>query len=92
MGFTYEETERNEVLDFANELEDLISDNDAKTVFSQIQNYMLEVISQNQNNKELFYRVTRDLKYVEDARRQASLIPAMNTQTICENLSFKMFL
>ena len=84
--------EKNEVLDFAGELQNLISDNDAKTVFAQIQNYMLEVISQNQNNKELFYRVTRDLKYVEDARRQASLIPAMNTQTVCENLSFKMFL
>lgn len=84
--------ERSKVLDFAGELQNLISDNDAKVVFEQIQNYLYEMIKQNCNNKELFYRIMRDLKFVEDAKRQMSLTPPMNLQSVCENLSFKMLL
>lgn len=84
--------EKTQVLDFAGELLNLVSENDAKMVFEQIQNYLYEMIKQNYNNKELFYRFMRDLKFVEEARRQMSLTPPMNLQTVCENLSFKMLL
>ena len=83
---------KNEVLSFEEKLLDLISDNDALVVFSQIQNYMTETIKENFNNKVLFNKLMQDLKYVEDAKRQILLTPAMNTQTVCENLSFKLFL
>ena len=83
---------KNEVLSFEDKLLDLISDNDAQTVFSQIQNYMLSVIKENYTNKVLWNKVKQDLKYVEDAKRQISLTPAMNIQSVCENLSFKLFL
>ena len=84
--------ERAEVLDFAGDMLNLISDNDAKVVFEQMQNYLSEMIEQNYDNKELFYRFMRDLKYVEEAKRQMSLTPPMNAQTVCENLSFKILL
>ena len=78
--------------DFETNLANLISANDAKTIFTQIQNYMLSVIKSNPENKQLFYRLTRDMSYVEDAKRQISLTPAMNIQTVVENLCFKMIL
>ncbi len=83
---------KNQVLEFETNLINLIGSNDAKTIFTQMQNYMLSVIKANSDNKQLFYRVIRDLSYVEDAKRQISLTPAMNIQTVVENLSFKMIL
>ena len=53
---------------------------------------MLETIKANISNKHLFYRLTGDLKHVEEAKRQISLTPAMNLQTVVENLCFKIIL
>ena len=53
---------------------------------------MLATIKSNLENKHLYYRLMEDLGYVEDAKRQISLTPAMNLQTVVENLSFKMIL
>lgn len=83
---------KNQVLEFETNLTNLIGSNEAKVIFTQMQNYMLSVIKANSDNKQLFYRVIRDLSYVEDAKRQISLTPAMNIQTVVENLSFKMIL
>ena len=80
------------MLDFESNLINLINENDAKTVFSQIQNYMLAIIKENPENKHLFYKLLEDLKYVEDAKRQISLTPSMNIQAVVENLCFKMIL
>ena len=88
----YWKKERSAVLDFASEMQNLVSDYDEKIVFEQMQNYMFEKMREYSADKNLFYRFMRDLKYVEEANRQASLTPPMNTQTICENLSFKMLL
>ncbi len=88
----YWQKERNEVLDFSVEMQKLISENDSKIIFSQMERYLLEMIKLNYNNKDLFYKFIKDLKHVEDAHRQVSLIPPMNVQTVCENLSFKMIL
>lgn len=83
---------KNQVLDFESNLMELISANDARTVFTQIQNYILAVVKSNSNNKPLFYKLTQDLKYVEEAKHQVSLTPSMNVQTVAENLCFKMVL
>ena len=88
----YWKKERSAVLDFASEMQNLVSDYDEKIIFEQMQNYIFEKMREYSADKNLFYKFLRDLKYVEEASRQASLIPPMNSQTICENLSFKMLL
>lgn len=88
----YWTTGRNQVLDFENNMSALIAEHGAMVVFSQIQNYLLSMIKTNSQNKPLFYKFMDDMKSVEDAKRQISLTPAMNIQTVVENLSFKMIL
>ena len=83
---------RNDVLEFENSLLKLFSDNDPKEILTQMQNYLLAMIKSNLDNKQLYYRFMDDIKYVEEAKRQISLTPAMNTQTVVENLCFKMIL
>lgn len=84
--------ERGQVLEFEKKLLGLISENEPKEVFTQIQNYMLETIKANSSNKHLFYRLVKDLEAVEEAKRQISLTPAMYLQTVVENLCFKIIL
>ncbi len=88
----YWTTGRNQVLDFENKMSALIAEHGAMVVFSQIQNYLLSMIKTNSQNKPLFYKFMDDMRSVEDAKRQISLTPAMNIQTVVENLSFKMIL
>lgn len=88
----YWTTGRNQVLEFENKLTASIAEHGAMVVFSQIQNYMLSMMKSNSQNKPLFYKLMEDMKSVEDAKRQISLTPAMNIQTVVENLSFKMIL
>lgn len=83
---------RNDVLEFENNLLKLTSENEPKEIFTQIQNFLLAMIKSNLDNKPLYYRFMEDLGYVEEAKRQISLTPAMNIQTVIENLSFKMIL
>lgn len=83
---------KNEIIDFENNLYKLTVENDTMEVLTQIQNYMLAVIKSNLEDKSLFYKITQDMKYVEEAKRQISLTPAMNLQTVVENLSFNMIL
>ena len=88
----YWTTERNSVLDFENNLYKLALENDPKEILEQIQNYMFNVIKINLDNKQLFYKLTQDIAYVEEAIRQLSLTPSMNLQTVIENLSFNIIL
>ncbi len=83
---------RNQVLEFETNLMNLINEHDAKTIFTQIQNYIYSVIKANPDNKQLFYKLTEDLKHVENAKRQISLTPAMNIMSVVENLCFKIIL
>ena len=59
---------------------------------SELEQMSEEERKSNLENKHLYYRLMEDLGYVEDAKRQISLTPAMNLQTVVENLSFKMIL
>lgn len=83
--------DKNKVLDIENELLIVMTDNEPKEVFNQIQNYMFDVLVANFNNKHLYYRILEDLRYVEDAMQQVTL-SKMNLQTVVENLCFKLFL
>jgi hypothetical protein len=88
----YWQIERGKVLDFENNILKLISENEPMEIFTQIQNYMLATMKANSENKQLFYRLIRDIKFVEDAKLQISLTPAMGLMAVVENLAFKMIL
>lgn len=88
----YWNIDRNDVLNFENDLINLINENDSVQVFEQMENYMFLLMKTNFDNKILFHRLLKDLEYVEIAKRQANLSPPMNEPTICENLAFKMIL
>ncbi|MBD5402901.1 hypothetical protein HDR58_08920 [bacterium] len=88
----YWTTEKNQVLEFETNMINLIASNDAKTIFTQMQNYISAVLKSNLQNKHLFYKLMQDIKHIEDAKRQISLTPAMNIQTVVENLSFNLIL
>lgn len=84
--------ERNAVLDFEDKLLSVIADNEPKQVLKQIQNYILAVMKNNFDNKPLFYRLSVDMKYVEEAIRQLSLAKPMLLQTVIDNLCFNIIL
>lgn len=88
----YWQIERGKVLDFENNILKLMSENEPMEIFTQIQNYMLATMKANSENKQLFYRLMRDIKFVEDAKLQISLTPAMGLMAVVENLAFKMIL
>lgn len=88
----YWQIERGKVLDFENNILKLMSENEPMEIFTQFQNYMLATMKSNSENKQLFYRLMRDIKFVEDAKLQISLTPAMGLMAVVENLAFKMIL
>lgn len=88
----YWTTNRNEVLEFETNLYKLATENDGSEILTQVQNYILSVIKSNPENKHLFYKLLQDLEAVEEAKRQISLTPAINLQTVIENLAFKLIL
>lgn len=88
----YWQIERGKVLDFENNILKLMSENEPMEIFTQFQNYMLATMKANSENKQLFYRLMRDIKFVEDAKLQISLTPAMGLMAVVENLAFKMIL
>ena len=88
----YWTADKQQVLEFEENLYKLALDNDPKEIFEQMQNYILEVIKSNFDNKQLFYKFMQNLSDIEDAKRQISLTPAMNLRTVVENLCFKLIL
>lgn len=88
----YWKIERNSVLEFQKKIMELMTEHEAKDIFTQIQNYIISVMENNFENKSLFYKLLEDIKYVEDAKRQISLTPAMQLPTVVENLCFKLIL
>lgn len=83
---------RNDVLDFENNLLKLMAENEPKKVLSQIQNYILSILKTNSQNKILINKLLNDMKYVENALRQLSLPTPMTLQNVIENMSFKLIL
>ena len=86
----YLELERSEVLDFNDNILNLIKDNNPIDVFIQMQNYIINLLKSNLENKQLKIRLIKDLNSVEKAKKELKL--NMNIQTIVENLAFALIL
>ena len=86
----YLELERNRVLDFNNELAELLKEHSPSEIFVQMQNYMAELLKSNFDNKLLKMKLINDINIVEKAKKEYKL--NMNIQTIAENLSFDLIL
>lgn len=86
----YLELERSEVLDFNDKIVELVKMCDAQQVFTEMQNYIENLLRANLDNMSLKVKLIEDLKAIEEAKKQNRL--NMNIQTIVENLSFKLIL
>lgn len=86
----YTELERNEVLDFNDSILSLCRDNNPNEIFVQIQNYMINLLKSNIENRLLKIKLIHDINAVEKAKRENKL--GMNIQTITENLAFSLIL
>ena len=84
----YLELERGEVLDFYDKILELTKTLDAEEVFTQMQNYIENLLRANLDNMGLKVKLIADLKAIEQAKKENRL--NMNIQTIIETLSFKL--
>ena len=88
----YWQISRNDVLEFENNILNVISENDSIEVLRQVQNYILANMKSNFQNKALYYKLLKDIRFVEDAIRQLSLTNPMTLQNVIENMCFKLIL
>ena len=86
----YLELERSEVLDFNDKILELVKNYDGLVVFTQMQNYLENLLKSNINNSALKVKLIADIKAVEMAKKEFQL--NMNIQTIAQTLSFQMIL
>lgn len=86
----YLELERSEVLDFNERILNLTKENEPEDILCQIQNYMVNLLKSNLDNKHLKIKLLQDINYVEKAKKEYKL--NMNIQTIIENLAFDLIL
>lgn len=86
----YLELERGEVLDFNDKILELVKMIDAEQIFTQMQNYIENLLCANLDNTALKVKLIADIKAIEQAKKENSL--NINIQTIVETLCFKMIL
>jgi DNA polymerase III delta prime subunit len=86
----YLEIERNEVLDFNDKILALTKENDADLIFTQMQNYIENLLKSNLENRALKVKLIADLKTIETAKKENRL--NINIQTVIETLSFSLIL
>lgn len=86
----YLEIEKNDVLDFNDRLLNLMREHGNETVFTQIENYLVNLLKSNLDNKHLKIKLLKDLKSVEKAKRENSL--GMQEPIVAENLAFDLIL
>ncbi len=86
----YLELEREEVLDFNNKILEATKTSDAEEIFTQMQNYIENLLYANLENMQLKVKLISDLKAIEQAKKEVRF--NMNIQTVTETLSFKMIL
>ena len=86
----YLNIDRNDVLDFNEKLLSVLRENEPMCVFTQMQNYIENLLKSNLKNAVLKTKLIKDLKSIEKAKKQYDL--NMNLQTICEDLGFNMIL
>ena len=86
----YLELERSEVLDFNDKILELAKTTNPEEVFTQMQNYIENLLRTNIDNLALKIKLITDLKAIEQSKKEIKL--NMNIQTVTETLSFKMIL
>ena len=86
----YLELERKEVLDFNDKLSELVKESNPNEIFTQMQNYMANLLKSNLQNKHLKIKLLHDINAVEKAKKEYKL--NINIQTILETLAFDLIL
>ncbi len=86
----YLQIPRNDVLDFYDDLHNLVKDNDADEILTQLQNYICQILKNNLEDSFLKVKLISDINAVEHAKQELRL--GMNIQTILENLAFALIL
>lgn len=83
--FTFE---RKNVFDVARELLELSNENTPLKILENIQNYILNLIKNNNDNKQFIFKLIEDLKVVETAKKQVQI--NINPQNVFEDLCLKI--
>lgn len=86
----YLELERSEVLDLNDKILGLAKENEPLIIFTQIENYLAELLKNNVDNQILKIKLISDLTSIEKAKKELRL--NMNIQTIVENLCYDLVL
>lgn len=84
------EIERSQVLDFYEKILSLTSENEPLEILTQMQNYICEILKNENISKAEQFKYIDNLKTIEEAKKQLGV--NMNIQTVLENLSFKLVL
>ena len=84
----YFEFERGEVFNIANDLFQLTKENEPIEVLESLQHYMLCLMKNNTEDKNITNRLINDLKQVETAKKEVKL--GMNVQNVLEDMCLKI--
>jgi len=85
----YLEFERKDSFDLAQGIFSLSKETDSITILDEIQNYMLALVKSNIGNKQVETKILKDLKAVEQAKRQINvrINPLLVFEDMCLNLT-----
>ena len=86
----YFEIAKDDVLDFNENIYNLAKENGTEIVLTQIQNYLINVLKSNLNNKSLKIKILSDINHIEKAKKELRV--GMQEQTIIEALSYNLIL
>ena len=86
----YFEIDKNEVLDFNDNLNNLAKEHGIENVLTQIQNYLVNILKSNLNNKTLKLKILSDINKIEKAKKELKV--GMLDAIVIENLSYELIL
>lgn len=81
---------KDEVLNFNDNLYLLTKEHGAIKVLTQIQNYLINTIKSDLNNKQIKIKILSDINYIEKAKKELEV--GMSEQNVIETLSYKLVL
>ena len=80
---------KDNILDFQNKLTGLINENSSDKILNDFEYRLYEILKDNIDNKKLSFKIKKDLKSLEVAKRQLQL--DMSVLTVSENISYSLF-
>ncbi len=86
----YFEIAKDNVLEFNETLYNLTKENGAEIVLTQMQNYLINVLKSNLENKTLKIKILADINSIEQAKKELRV--GMQEQTVIESLSYNLIL